>query len=636
MATKIDITIGILFCNKPEQTIECLQSFKDYPIYLVDNGSDEAAVKKVLKYIETTKNVDYHRLPKNIGVAGGRNKIINQIKSEWIFFVDNDITIKTENWGSLLQQAIKDHPETLVFAPKLFNVHLKALEHFYSFSVQGNKAVTYVSKTGESNKLSGGAAIVNRKLFEINGSYDERFFVGFEDFEFCLRAIKAGRDLRVIELRNIVLNHDHRQVTNNYDNDYLQVRYNAEKIQKSYNLIKEIHNLTLPDNGVKWSQKKIEQMSADVTSDKKGKNTRIMLYHHAQSGIGGVETFNRNFCKRLSPYYDITFLCQSIDSDNLAAIGKYADIVIYKGQAVETDIFIHGVSWGIRPDKVKAPMMLQMIHGDFEWMKNDLHFTYKPMPGVTHHVAVGKNVADKFKKVTGMEASVIYNVLDLDVKPTKLLKIISVMRLGREKGLDRMEIMARKFKAAGVKFRWLVYGDGTDKAYVKEMKAKFDDLPEVIFAGIKKDTVSDVADADYLVALSKSEGFSYSIYEALQAGTPCIVTNFPSAYEQVEDGVNGFIVDMKLSNLDVDKVYNSNLKGFKFEEKSTEKDWIKLFGGNGKIVNKTTRKVSTMKIKVKRPYMDVVLNRKVMSGEVLNVINTRGLELIGKNLASAI
>lgn len=645
MAIKLDLSIAILFCNKAEQTIECLQSFVSPSIirdvHVLDNGSDLQAAKIVKDFCEENR-VNYYRLPKNLGVAVGRNYLIKQTKSEWIFFVDNDITLE-HNKHLLeddIEEAIANNPEALAFAPKLFNVHLNAFENFYSFSVHGNKAVTYVSKNGESNKLSGGACIINRKLFDINGLYNEQFFVGFEDFEFCLRAIKAGRDLKVIELPHIQLNHNHKKVTTGYDNDYLQTRYNAEKIEQSYKLIQKLHGLTLPDNGVSWSQKKINQMSnkslQEESKPTKSKNTRITLYHDNQVGIGGIETFNRNWCKRLSPYYDITFLCKNIDAEHAIEIGAYADIVMYTGQEIETDIFIYGVSWGVRPEKVKAKAILQMLHGDFEWMQKDLHFTYKPMPGVTGHIAVGQNVADKFKKVTGMDATVIYNLLDLDVKPTKLLKIISVMRLGREKGLERMEIMARKFKEAGVKFRWLVYGDGTDKAFVKQMKSKFEDLPEVVFAGVKKSTVDEVADADYLVALSKSEGFSYSIYEALKAGTPCIVTNFPSAYEQVEDGVNGFILDMKLSNLNVEKITSSNLKGFKFVEKSTEKDWINVLGGDGKIVNKTPKKTKLMAIKIIRSYNDLREKKRMKIGETISVLKPRGLELIGKRLAVAI
>jgi glycosyltransferase involved in cell wall biosynthesis len=104
-------------------------------------------------------------------------------------------------------------------------------------------------------------------------------------------------------------------------------------------------------------------------------------------------------------------------------------------------------------------------------------------------------------------------------------------------------------------------------------------------------------DADYLVQVSDTEGFCYSIYEALQVDTPCIVTDFPSAFEQVKDGKSGYILKMDLSNLDIDKIYNKIPTQISFTEKSTEEDWIKLFKNVPKA--KKIKKASNVEVKDK-------------------------------------
>lgn len=111
-------------------------------------------------------------------------------------------------------------------------------------------------------------------------------------------------------------------------------------------------------------------------------------------------------------------------------------------------------------------------------------------------------------------------------------------------------------------------------------------LKNMVFHGYKEDVSKEVAQSDYLVQLSDSEGFPYSTYEALQQLTTVIVTDFPSAKEQVKEGVNGWILDFDLS--DWKKVLNDKIILTKFEHKSTRKDWVKFLEHNEKSKGKST------------------------------------------------
>ena len=65
-----------------------------------------------------------------------------------------------------------------------------------------------------------------------------------------------------------------------------------------------------------------------------------------------------------------------------------------------------------------------------------------------------------------------------------------------------------------------------------------------------------IADADYLVNLSDTEGYSYGVLESLCMQTPVIVTPVPCYKEmRVENGVNGYIVDFKLENVPIKDIY---------------------------------------------------------------------------------
>lgn len=153
--------------------------------------------------------------------------------------------------------------------------------------------------------------------------------------------------------------------------------------------------------------------------------------------------------------------------------------------------------------------------------------------------------------------------------------------------------LARELKKANIKFRWTIFTD------LNLYGKKPFDLEEVIYMKPSHDFMDYIAEADYGVQLSDTEGYSYFINECLQYGTPVICTNFPSVYESVEDGKSGYILDMDLKNLDIDKIVNNIPKGFKYEEKGKEEDWINLLN------KKTERKNKEMyKIIAKQNYKD--------------------------------
>ena len=157
--------------------------------------------------------------------------------------------------------------------------------------------------------------------------------------------------------------------------------------------------------------------------------------------------------------------------------------------------------------------------------------------------------------------------------------------LVKKNGYERMLKLAQELKKANIKFRWTIFTD------LNLYGKKPFDLEEVIYMKPSHDFMDYITEADYGVQLSDTEGYSYFINECLQYGTPVITTNFPSVYESVEDGVNGYILDMDLKNLDIDKIVNNIPKDFTYKEKCTEKDWIKLLNKKVERKNKEMYKI---------------------------------------------
>lgn len=363
---------------------------------------------------------------------------------------------------------------------------------------------------------------------------------------------------------------------------------------------------------------------------------RILLYQAHQNEIGGVETFNYNFCKRLSKFYKITFVCDSADPAQVARIEKYVPVVIYDGQYFETDICIYSAAWGKRPeDHIKAKRYIQMVHADFTGIEKHWNFQYKKTPKTTEHIGGGENIAKTFKNKYGYDCKAVHYLLDDDVKVSRVLQLITVSRIAKEKGMIRLIKMAQLLQKSGRKFNWNIWGSGFSESYVNDIKKRLQYIPEVVFRGVKYDLSSEIADADYLVQLSDSEGYCFSIYEALSLETPVIATDFPNALEQIKDGETGYILDMELNNFDVKKIY-SKIPKFKFEPVAKEEDWIEVLGKPDKgRINVKVSQPAKMPVVCLKPYRDVTLNKKIKPGMILQVTEERAKILTVKKLVKA-
>ena len=315
---------------------------------------------------------------------------------------------------------------------------------------------------------------------------------------------------------------------------------------------------------------------------------KLILYHNNLLKFGGVDTFVYNFVKKMNKYFDILFLYTTADKNNLERIKKYVKTEQYnKDKKYICDICICASAWGQYPDSViaKSGRYIQMVHADYIKAK-EIGFIYNKWHKTTEHIGVSNYVCKIFKELYPNEKITrIYNILD-EVKETKpILKLISATRVSKEKGYERMLKLAQELKKANIRFRWTIFTD------LNLYNQKPFDLEEIVYMKPSHDFFDYIKESDYGVQLSDTEGYSYFINECLEYGTPVICTDFPSVYESVENGKNGYILDMNLSNLDINKIVNNIPNNFVYKEKCKENDWIELLNKNEERKNKNMYKV---------------------------------------------
>lgn len=301
---------------------------------------------------------------------------------------------------------------------------------------------------------------------------------------------------------------------------------------------------------------------------------KILIYQHTIYKIGGIETFLYNFVK----YYqdkDITIVYKEADMKQLFRLSEYCNVLKDEGQNFECEICIlSNYNANINLDRITAKRIIQMIHADFSVMDTVYKIKCKHDKRVDKIITVSKTAHDGLKKMYGLESEVIYNIPDYDFKDEKVLKLVTLTRGTREKGIFRIIKMANEFKKHNKKFIWYLATtfEQIDGKAIKELNT----IKEIKIVESDLGNRYLINECDYLVQLSDTESYCYSVAEALQRRTPVITTNYPATYEMVTDGVNGYILDMNLSNLDVDKIFNEIPEVGEYVDLCDTKKWDRL------------------------------------------------------------
>lgn len=158
-----------------------------------------------------------------------------------------------------------------------------------------------------------------------------------------------------------------------------------------------------------------------------------------------------------------------------------------------------------------------------------------------------------------------------------LITIVTTARLiAKNKGQDMCIEAARILKDKGYKIQWLFVGDGPDRQILEQQVCDLGVDNEVHFVGMQSNPYPYIKAADIYVQSSRYEGFGLTVTEAKILGRAIVCTNFPTAYNQLEDGKNGLIVEMTsesiakgVERLIVDESFANELRSAVSKEENT-------------------------------------------------------------------
>ena len=297
------------------------------------------------------------------------------------------------------------------------------------------------------------------------------------------------------------------------------------------------------------------------------KQKKIIVYQSYICAVGGVETFLYNWCLNLRNYYDITVLYGSGDQKQIYRLQKLVNLEQWdKNKEYKCDIFIRNSVWGELPTNIHGERSIEMRHANYKYLQDigQLKYQYRSI-GIKEIVACGDFVGKMSDEVLHDHPTVIKNILAPKKKTNKILRLISCTRLDAAKGWDRMKKMMKMMRDADIKFQWDIFTNSQHPC----------DYEEVRFWKQRFDIWDYLANADYTVLLSDSEGLPYTVQESLQYEVPCIVTDVGGCTELIKDGVNGYVVPLDM-NFDINKI--KNIPKCKPYDNGALEKWLEYLG----------------------------------------------------------
>jgi glycosyltransferase involved in cell wall biosynthesis len=149
---------------------------------------------------------------------------------------------------------------------------------------------------------------------------------------------------------------------------------------------------------------------------------------------------------------------------------------------------------------------------------------------------------DEFHPVAAAARHAIRERLGL---PASAKVVVMVARLVSQKNQSLVIESAMEVLKAVPRAHFLFVGDGPDNEALKELASVRCVRDHVTFLG-KRDDVPDIlAASDVSVLPSTREGFSNAVLESMACGVPVIASNVGGNAEVIDNGINGFLLDMQ-------------------------------------------------------------------------------------------
>lgn len=214
--------------------------------------------------------------------------------------------------------------------------------------------------------------------------------------------------------------------------------------------------------------------------------------------------------------------------------------------------------------KVNAKKTLGWIHTDYSTVYVDVKRELPVWGQLDYIASISDEVGEKFVETfPALKDKIIpiENILSsrfirqraeeesisLDSSPSAI-NLLTIGRYSPPKKMEEIPAICRRIVDAGLDVKWFIIGFGSTEIE-REVRdnAKQEGMSDrVILLGKKENPYPYIKACDIYVQPSRYEGKSITVREAQILCKPVIVTNYPTASSQIQNGVDGVIVQMEV------------------------------------------------------------------------------------------
>lgn len=615
------LSIIIPYYNSEQYTRELLdvlapQMTDEVECVVVDDGS-----KKAFKTDYPWCKV-YRK--KNGGCATARNMGLEKTRGDYVQFIDSDDLVP-EYFIEKLLETIEQNPDIIEFSWK--SLSSEGTQHNYKLNTESDRLSNPSVCTRTFKRTFIGDVRFNEKK---DSTEDEDFsrrigYLGNDDinvsviYDYMYYYRTAVSNSKIKRFKLGLMNT--KRVVYYYKHVTADMTWLVDEIKKD-DEVNEVWLLTnqcdIPELK-RWCQ--IHTPMHMWTHYLKGEpyhnvdvlkfpfKTQVVLYVNHVNIVGGIQTFVYHFAKIMGQFYDITYVVNDASKEHVEYISQVVKVKVNPKEKIICDTLIMLRILDTIPSNIEYKKSIQMCHA----CKTSERWH---IPRSSDYIInVSQASKDSFKE-EAKGSKVIHNLIShSDIKPLVLMSATRIPAKDKGNNEMRMRMLADMLNKANIPFIWLNFSDGI-----------LTDPPKNFFnLGLYMNASGYFKMASYVVLLSDSEAWSYTLLEALTQNIPVLVCPFPSALEMgVEDGKNGYILPYDM-DFDVHKLLNVPKFEYHYDNKAIVDQWKKLLNAKPKPKPERVKVRCTV-----FSYNDLELGRKVYKGDVWETSYNRAMYLMNE------
>ena len=191
--------------NQPEVTEQLLKSlqkihYKNIELFVVDNGSKNSGIDAYMPQFPTVRFI---KSADNLGFAGGNNLAVRECRGKYLLFLNNDTEVDPDFLQPLVD-CLENQPNAGMASPKIKFYHEENMIQYAGASnINPYTGRGYFVGGGQPDAgqfdllqptffVHGAAMLVSRNVLETTGLMEEKFFLYYEEMDWCARARRDG------------------------------------------------------------------------------------------------------------------------------------------------------------------------------------------------------------------------------------------------------------------------------------------------------------------------------------------------------------------------------------------------------------------------------------------------------------